>query len=571
MWFLSFIGGTMDNKYESFGSRRMDLSIGQFVEVVAQTAATKKNDRDTKYQIIEFVQTNSVKICDSSRKVYTLHANRLKLTSSPSQPYLYSLAINYQTPSRSNIIFHINDRTTPLQYITEYLKDTGGGELDRYIVIYNPVDKEFQHIKAVCKNSSKYQFVELVDTERVAILSKFQFIRPLMFNGSVFDHIMKLKHPNYQRPILVDNHLYWTDYTQDDVDCIGGVQPNEPRIIRIVKLISFDNKFLNTTCYDLSTRTTLRIPCYKLNIMTPDIWRKGSDLIIDALVGKTQNIISNDGSKHIMTSTSDSMNFEAYVSLYSEFTIRTPEHFRLFFESVIKPELLKGDGVTNNTTIPIVRLNQAFISANGAEISMPARKPCIVREEPTLHIHCDDSVQSNGNMNQSMPIQPLSNFHSVDDFEPIQPVNTASTKKGHLMELMNAFLTNMKNAAQNAGQVAGGRTMSNNLERFVKAKAPMLGMFLNTPAGRTGEMIIANVILALVDTYKPNSPGYRLAVESYCNSTSAVVGINGADFLNEFLTAIFDGVDISQFEAAAAAAAAEDTTIETPAKAEAKK
>ena len=196
-------------------------------------------------------------------------------------------------------------------------------------------------------------------------------------------------------------------------------------------------------------------------------------------------------------------------------------------------------------------------------ISVPISSPFGLSRGDNFHII--PSQVSNGPT--SMPSAGV--IGCLPNFNPnlnnhINPVSTDTAEKGHFMKLMDAFVSNMKGSAKTAGSVAVGRTMSNNLARFVKSKNPMAAMFLGSPAGRTGEMILANVLLAIVDVYKPDSVGYRLAAEAYCNSTSATVGMNGADFVNEFLDAMFAGVDVAQFETMAKAAQESAGSEEVP-------
>ena len=195
-------------------------------------------------------------------------------------------------------------------------------------------------------------------------------------------------------------------------------------------------------------------------------------------------------------------------------------------------------------------------------ISVPISPPFMavpVPAGPSLERAHDFQIVSHPIVNGPISTGSGGVFTTIQNVNPnlnnhIKPVSTDTVEKGHFMKLMDAFTSNMKNSAKTAGSVAVGRTMSNNLARFVKSKNPMAAMFLGSPAGRTGEMILANVLLAIVDVYKPDSVGYRLAAEAYCSSTSATVGMNGADFVNEFLDAMFAGVDVAQFETMAKAA-----------------
>jgi hypothetical protein len=152
------------NRYSSLGSKRHGLTIGNFVTVEEHTASTRKNGKDYRYQVIEFVIGNhNVKICDVNRKVYILRADRLKRAPAPSYSYLYSQDINFHPPTRSNIVFHIDHLDIPLQYITEYSK-TGPFGNDRFVVVYDPSDKFFKHIlmsKDIGNDANNFQLVEL--------------------------------------------------------------------------------------------------------------------------------------------------------------------------------------------------------------------------------------------------------------------------------------------------------------------------------------------------------------------------------------------------------------------------
>ena len=528
------------NRYSSLGSKRHGLTIGNFVTVEDHTASTRKNGKDYRYQVIEFVIGNhNVKICDVNRKVYILRADRLKLAPAPSYSYLYSQDINFHPPTRSNIVFHIDHLDIPLQYITEYSK-TGPFGNDRFVVVYDPSDKFFKHIlmsKDIGNDANNFQLVELVDAQRCAILSNFQFIQPVQFNGERYDTAVHSMHPNYKHPLLTEGHLYWTTYNADQSSTDGS---------RIVKFQSLDLKFLNAICLDLSSMSTVRIPCSSLNIMTPIMWSKAYPIITNAM-GYTGNMYDTDVNTHQTTVCPfDGLKFKAYNSAYAEYDICTLEHFKVYFKAMVEPHLPEGESMDDEHVI-----------------SVPISSPFGLSRGDNFHII--PSQVSNGptSMPSAGVIGCLPNFNPHSN-EPINPVSTDTAEKGHFMKLMDAFVSNMKGSAKTAGSVAVGRTMSNNLARFVKSKNPMAAMFLGSPAGRTGEMILANVLLAIVDVYKPDSVGYRLAAEAYCNSTSATVGMNGADFVNEFLDAMFAGVDVAQFETMAKAAQESAGSEEVP-------
>jgi hypothetical protein len=520
------------NRYSSLGSKRHGLTIGNFVTVEEHTASTRKNGKDYRYQVIEFVIGNhNVKICDVNRKVYILRADRLKRAPAPSYSYLYSQDINFHPPTRSNIVFHIDHLDIPLQYITEYSK-TGPFGNDRFVVVYDPSDKFFKHIlmsKDIGNDANNFQLVELVDAQRCAILSNFQFIQPVQFNGERYDTAVHSMHPNYKHPLLTEGHLYWTTYNADQSSTDGS---------RIVKFQSLDLKFLNAICLDLSSMSTVRIPCSSLNIMTPIMWSKAYPIITNAM-GYTGNMYDTDVNTHQTTVCPfDGLKFKAYNSAYAEYDICTLEHFKVYFKAMVEPHLPEGESMDDEHVIS-VPISSPFGFNRGDNfniISVPiSNGPTTVTSDGVVVV---DSLPN---------VNPNLNNH-------IKPVSTDTAEKGHFMKLMDAFTSNMKNSAKNAGSVAVGRTMSNNLARFVKSKNPMVAMFLGSPAGRTGEMILANVLLAIVDVYKPDSVGYRLAAEAYCTSTSATVCMNGADFVNEFLDAMFAGVDVAQFETMAKAA-----------------
>ena len=539
------------NRYSSLGSKRHGLTIGNFVTVEEHTASTRKNGKDCRYQVIEFVIGNhNVKICDVNRKVYILRADRLKRAPAPSYSYLYSQDINFHPPTRSNIVFHINHLDIPLQYITEYRKSGPFGN-DRFVVVYDPSDKFFKHIlmsKDIGNDENQFQLVELVDAQRCAILSNFQFIQPVQFNGERYDIEVHSKHPNYKHPLLTEGHLYWTTYNAED--------PSNTEL-RIVKFQNLDLKFLNAICLDIATNTTVRIPCNSLNSMTPTIWWDSYLVIARAMgylptIGAMEKEYFPDHSLPM-----DQLTFKAYNSAYAEYDICTLEHFKVYFKAMVEPYLPEGDSMDDEHVIS-VPISPPFMAVL---VSAP-NGPSLEREhnfQIVSHpiVNGPVSAGSSGCFTTIQSVNPNLNNH-------IKPVSTDTAEKGHFMKLMDAFTSNMKNSAKTAGSVAVGRTMSNNLARFVKSKNPMAAMFLGSPAGRTGEMILANVLLAIVDVYKPDSVGYRLAAEAYCKSTSATVGMNGADFVNEFLDAMFAGVDVAQFETMAKAAQESAGSEEVP-------